>query len=55
MFRDQIWCKDNLDSKVHNILATPSLLYGCEILILKQRDIRRIKRAEMKFKRGTTR
>jgi hypothetical protein len=32
-----------------NILATPSLLYGCEIWTSKQRDIREQKTAEMKF------
>jgi len=32
-----------------NFLAVPSLLYGCEIWTLKQRDLRRLKTAEMKF------
>jgi hypothetical protein len=39
--------------KVYNVLANPSLLYGCELLTLKQRDIRRLKAAGMKFIRGT--
>jgi hypothetical protein len=39
--------------KVYNILAIPSILYGCEIRTLKQRDITRLKRAEMKFMRYT--
>jgi hypothetical protein len=39
--------------KVYNILATPSLLYGCEIWTLKQRDIRKLKKAEVKFMRHT--
>jgi hypothetical protein len=29
--------------KVYNILAIPSLLYGCEIWISKQSDMRRLK------------
>jgi hypothetical protein len=35
--------------KLYNILAIPSLSYGCEIRTLKQRDIRRLKEAKMKF------
>jgi hypothetical protein len=38
--------------KVYNIIATPSLLCGCEIWSLKQRHIRRITTAEMKFVRN---
>jgi len=30
-----------------------SFLYGCEIWILKQKDVRRLKTAEMKFMRRT--
>jgi len=33
--------------------AIPSLLHGCKICTLKQRDIRRTKTAEMKFTRLT--
>jgi len=33
--------------------SCPTLLYGCEIWTLKQRDIRRIKTAEMKFMKHT--
>jgi hypothetical protein len=32
----------------------PSLLYECKTWILKQRDVRRLKTAEMKFMRRTT-
>jgi hypothetical protein len=39
--------------KVYNILTILSLLYGCEIWTLKQRDIRRLKSAEMKCMRCT--
>jgi len=39
--------------KVHNILAIPSLLYDCEIQTLKQRSIKSLKTAEMKFMRRT--
>jgi len=35
--------------KLHNILAIPLLLYGCEIWTLKQSDVRRLKTAEMKW------
>jgi hypothetical protein len=35
--------------KIHNILAVSSLLYGCQIRILKQRDVRRLKTAESEF------
>jgi predicted esterase YcpF (UPF0227 family) len=35
------------------ILATPSLLYGCEIWTLKQRDIKRLKMTEVKSMRRT--
>jgi hypothetical protein len=40
--------------KAYSILAVPLLLYGCEIWTLKQRDIRRLKTAEMEFMRCTT-
>jgi hypothetical protein len=36
---------------VYNISAVSSLPYGCEFWTLKQRDIRRLKTAEMKFMR----
>jgi hypothetical protein len=39
--------------KVYNILPISSLLYGCEIWILKQRDMRRLKKAEMKCMKPT--
>jgi hypothetical protein len=39
--------------KVYNISAVPSLLCGCEIWTLKPRNIRRIKKTEMKFLRRT--
>jgi hypothetical protein len=35
--------------KAYNILAVPSLLYGCEVWALKQRDIKRLKTTEKKF------
>jgi len=35
--------------KVYNILAVPSILYGCEIWTLKQSDVTRLKAAEVKF------
>jgi hypothetical protein len=38
--------------KVYSILFIASLLYGCETWTLKQRDIKRLKTAEMKL-RGT--
>jgi hypothetical protein len=38
---------------VFSVLAVPSLLCGCEIWTLKQRVIRRLKIAEMKFTRPT--
>jgi hypothetical protein len=41
--------------KVCNILATPSLLCGCEIWTLKQRDMRRLKTAETKCMTHTAR
>jgi hypothetical protein len=37
MFLNQIYSKISVD----NVLAISSLLYGCEIWTLKQRDIRR--------------
>jgi hypothetical protein len=37
--------------KVNNILVIPSLLRGCEIWTLRQRIIRRLKAAQMKFMR----
>jgi len=39
--------------KVRSILATASFLRGCEIWTLKQRDIRSLRRAEIKFMRRT--
>jgi hypothetical protein len=39
--------------KVYNILTASPLLYDCAAWTLKQRDIRRIKGAEMKFVRST--
>jgi len=39
--------------KVHNILPAPPLLYGRDIWTLKQRDIRSLKTAEMKFMKHT--
>jgi hypothetical protein len=36
-----------------NILIVPSFLYGCEISALKQRNIIRLKAAEIKFMRRT--
>jgi hypothetical protein len=36
---------------VHNILDIPPLLYGCEMRALKQRILKRLKTAEMKFMR----
>lgn len=39
--------------KVFNILAIPSLLCDFEIWTLKQRDIRRLKAADMKFIKWT--
>jgi hypothetical protein len=35
--------------KVYNVLAVPSLLYGCNMWTLKQRDMRILNTAEMKF------
>jgi hypothetical protein len=35
--------------KLYKTFAVPSLLYGCEIRTLKQRDIRRLKTTEMKM------
>jgi hypothetical protein len=34
---------------VYNIFTIPSLSCGCEIWTLEQRDVRRLKTAEMKF------
>ena len=39
--------------KLHNTLALPVLLYGCEIGAVKARDGRRITAAEMKHTRST--
>jgi hypothetical protein len=39
--------------KMYNILATPSLLYGCKVWTSKQRDVRGLKRQEVKFMRRT--
>jgi hypothetical protein len=41
--------------RFHNTLAIPEHLHGCEIWTLKQRDIRRLKTAEMRFVRRTAR
>jgi hypothetical protein len=35
--------------KDYNTIVIPTLLYGCEIWLLKQRDIRRLRTAEMTF------
>jgi hypothetical protein len=35
--------------KVYNILVTLLVLFGCEIWTLKQRNIRNLNAAEMKF------
>jgi hypothetical protein len=40
--------------KVYNILAILSLLHGCEIWTLKQKNIKWPMSAEMKFMRRTT-
>jgi hypothetical protein len=38
-------------TQIYNILAIPTLSYGSEIWTLKQRGIRRLKTAEIKFMR----
>jgi hypothetical protein len=39
---------------VYSTLAASSLLYGCEIWASKQRNIKMLKTAELKFMRRTT-
>lgn len=39
--------------KLYKTLALPTLLYGSEIWVLKQRDISRLRAAEMKYLRRT--
>jgi len=41
-------------SKVYIVSHIPSLLYDCEIRTLEQRDIRRVKAAEIEFTRYRT-
>jgi hypothetical protein len=49
MILTKIYSRDN----IHDILAIPPPLYGCEIWTLKQRVTRKLQTAEMKFMKRT--
>jgi hypothetical protein len=58
VWNSEQWFESRFISKTvliagYNILAIPSLLYGCEIWKLNQRDINRLKTVEMVFMRCT--